>query len=276
MAAFTTIAVGVGLAATAASTGMSFANAGKQKKLAAQAKADADASMQKARRALEVNFYEQQAINKQPYELEREALLSSSAQAMDAAREAGSAPLSATAGRVQMAMNNAQAGVTSRMSNEITDINKSIIEEDSRLRDVGTNIDLAEAQGAQLALKDAKEAQALATQQGMEGVTSMVGQAASLVPLFGKTASANEFEKLQSNYADSIKSGKLNSKYRDVAGNPLPINKAIELMGKNTGGTGYGFDISAVGGMETLPFQSYMTGQQASDLKTMAGFDFSK
>lgn len=249
MAAFTTIAVGVGLAATAASTGMSFANAGKQKKLAAEAKADADASMQKARKALEINFYEQQAINKQPYELEREALLSSSAQAMDAAREAGLAPLSATAGRVQMAMNEAQAGVTSRMSKEMTDIDKSIIDEDTRLRDTGINIDLAEAQGAQLAARDAQEASALATQQGMEGVTSMVSQAASLVPLFSQNISAQR---------DAA--GKMNmsqedfAKFGQVRGKDGGISQTMGAVGKD-GFTNLDFD--AIKNMSDSQFRTF-------------------
>jgi hypothetical protein len=186
MAAFTTIAAGVALTATLAGTGMSFANAGKQKGLAKKAAAEADAAMAKARGALERNFYEQQAINKEPYELEREALLSSAAQAMDAAKEAGLAPLVGTAGRIQMGMNEAQAGVTGRMGAEASAIEKSIINEKARLRDLNVQLDLGEVAGAQEAERDAREAQALATQQGMQGVTSAIGQAAAFVPLFAK------------------------------------------------------------------------------------------
>jgi len=106
--------------------------------------------------------------------------------------------------------------------------------------------------------------------------THSVGQAAALVPLFGKSASASEFNKLESNYADAVKSGKLSSQFKDPSGNPLPFNQAVQVMGATTGGTGYGFDISGVGGMETLPFQSYMTGQTQANLKKMSGFNFSE
>jgi len=186
MAAFTTIAAGVGLAATLGSTAMSFSQAGKQKKLAAQAAADADAAMAAAKKGLEVNFYASQAVKKEPYELEREALLAQGAQAIEAGVESerGAA---ATAGKIQMAQNEAQAGIRTAMGKEMTDIEDKKLAEDSRLRDVGVQIDLGEAEGAQAAERDALEASAAATAAGMQGVTSAIGQSASLfVPLFSK------------------------------------------------------------------------------------------
>lgn len=184
MAAFTTIAAGVGLAATLGSTAMSFSNASKQGKLAAEAKAAADASMQKAKQALEINYQKEQAVKKEPYELEREAALAAGAQAIEAGVESGQA--APTAGRVMLAQQAQQADIQGRMGQEMTAIDKSIINESSRLRDVGVQIDMEEAAGAEKAARDAEEAKALATQQGMEGVTSAIGQAAAFVPLFGK------------------------------------------------------------------------------------------
>jgi hypothetical protein len=107
MAAFTTIAAGIGLAVTAGTTTMSFVQAGNQKKAQRQAERDADQAMQEARKKLEVNYYDTLSIQKEPYELEREALLSQGAQAIQAGVESerGAA---ATAGRVQMAMNEGQ------------------------------------------------------------------------------------------------------------------------------------------------------------------------
>jgi len=99
--AVTTAAV-VGIAATAGTTAMSFTQAGKQRKLQRQAESEAAEAMAAARKKLDVNFYEQLAIQKEPYELEREALLSAGAQAIEAGQESerGAA---ATAGRVMMA-----------------------------------------------------------------------------------------------------------------------------------------------------------------------------
>lgn len=185
MAAFTTIALGVGLAATAGGTGMSFAQAGKQKKLQKKAEAEAEEAMQSARKALEVNYYASQSIQKEPYELEREALLSQGAQAIQAGVESerGAA---ATAGRVQMAMNEGQAGIRTAMSKEMMDLENKQLAEQSRLRDVGVQLDLGEVEGAQLAARDAAEARALSIAQGFEGVTSLASQLAAMPSLYGK------------------------------------------------------------------------------------------
>lgn len=173
-----------GLAATAASTGMSFAQAGKQKQAQRNAERDADQAMQEARKKLEINFYDSLAIQKEPYELEREALLSQGAQAIQAGVESerGAA---ATAGRIQMAQQEGQAGVRSAMGQELTALERLSAQEDSRLRDIGTQLDLGEVEGAQLAAANAQELRARSMEQGMQGVTSLGKQAVSYIPLFG-------------------------------------------------------------------------------------------
>lgn len=176
----------IGIAATAATTTMSFAQAGKQKKAQRQAETDADAAMQSARKALDVNFYDKLGIQKEPYELQREALLSQGAQAIQAGVESerGAA---ATAGRIQMAQQEGQAGIRSAMGQELAGLERLGVQEESRLRDVGVQLDLENVAGAQLAAANAEELRAQATQEGMQGVTSLAGQVASTLPLFPNT-----------------------------------------------------------------------------------------
>jgi hypothetical protein len=189
MAAFTTIAAGVGLAATAGSTGMSFMQASKQNKLKSQAESDAAKAMAEARKKLDVNFYDQLAIQKEPYELAREAALVQGAEALQAGVEGEQRGAGAVAGRIQMAQNEQQAGIRSAMGQELSNLEKLSAAEESRLRDMGVNLDLGEAQGAQLAARDAQQAATLATQQGMQGVTSMGQQVAAMAPLYSKDIS---------------------------------------------------------------------------------------
>lgn len=188
--AVTTAAV-VGIAATATTTGMSFANARKQRKLAEDAKRDADKAMAEARRKLDVNYYDQLAVQKEPYELQREALLSQGAQAIQAGVE-GDRGAAATAGRVQMAMNEAQAGVRTGMGKELSDLAKLSAQEDSRLRDVGVQLDLAEVEGAQQAIASAEQARAAAMTQGFQGVTSLAQQGMQMAPLFDQNFGAQK------------------------------------------------------------------------------------
>jgi len=186
MAAFTTIAAGVGLAATAGTTTMSFVQAGKQRRLQQQAEKDAAKAMADARKKLEVNYYEALGIQKEPYELEREALIAAGAQAIEAGRESerGAA---AVAGRVQMAQQEGQAAIRTAMGKELTELEKATAMEESRLRDVGVQLDLEEAEGAQMAAAQAQEAAQKATAEGVQGVTSFIGQAAATAPLYAKS-----------------------------------------------------------------------------------------
>ena len=182
----TLIAAGVGLATTAATTTMSFVQAGKQKQAQRQAEKDADEAMANARKKLETNFYAAQGIKKEPYELEREALLAQGAEAIQAGVESerGAA---ATAGRIQLAQQQGQAGVRTAMGQEMMALENKQLAEDSRLRDVGVQLDLGEVEGAQLAAANAERLRAQSIEQGMQGVTSMGQQAAQFIPLFAKS-----------------------------------------------------------------------------------------
>ena len=190
MPAATSIAI-AGLAVSAASTGASFAQAAKQKKLQREAEADASKAMAEARKKLDVNFYEQLGIQKEPYELEREMMLVQGAQSIEAGRESerGAAAL---AGRVQLAQQQGQRQIAAAMGQEMLGLEKLVAGEESRLRDTGVNLDLAEVQGAQLAARDAQEAAAAATTQGVQGLASMGQQAIQMAPLYGQDLGAQK------------------------------------------------------------------------------------
>lgn len=185
MAVATAVAIG-SLALSAASTGMSFLQAGKQGQAQRQAERDASEAMQAARKKLEVNVYDKLSIQKEPYELEREALLSQGAQAIQAGVESerGAA---ATAGRIQMAQQEGQAGVRSAFGQELSALEKMSAAEESRLRDIGVQLDLGEVEGAQMAAADAERLAAQSTQQGMQGAINLGQQAVSYLPLYSKT-----------------------------------------------------------------------------------------
>ena len=182
----TLIAAGVGLASTGATTAMSFSQANKQKKLQKEAEVEADKAMAKARASLEINYMDALSIQKEKYELQREAMLSQGTQATDAAQESerGAA---AGAGRVQMAQNEVQGAIRTEMGKELTEIERLKVAEDARLRDLNVQLDLEEVAGQQMKARNAQEMAAQATAQGWEGVTSAATQAANLIPLFPKS-----------------------------------------------------------------------------------------
>ena len=245
-----TIASGVGVAATVGTTAMSFANAGKQRKLMKEAEEAAGTAMAEARKKLTVNVYDKLAIQKEPYELQREAMLAQGAQALSAV-EGDPRTQVATAGRVQMAMNDGQGGIRAAMGQDLQQLEMLSAQEDARNRDIGVQLDLEEVAGAQLAAANAQELGAQSMQQGFQGVTSLTSQLADAVPLFDKTASAVQIKGME-------RVGKRQG--FDAAGVQDRI-ASIGMVGD--------VDFSKVSGMDRGDFLEFMEGQDAETLKNI-------
>ena len=167
------------IALTAGSTALNFVNAGKQRRAASDAEFDAEQALIKAREKLGTNFYENLSINKEKYVLEREALLSAGAQATAAGAESerGAA---AVAGRVLAAQQKAQQQQTSRMGDEQKKLEGLVAQEDSRLRDIGVQLDLEEVKGAQIAAGRAEQSANMLQAQGMQGILDTAKAGVSL------------------------------------------------------------------------------------------------
>lgn len=168
------------IATGAAQAGMGFSEAARQKRLKKEAELEAERAMASARKSLEKNYMEELSIQKEPYELEREAALVAGAQATEALRESdrGMGRVGAIYGQQQQA----QRQIASAMGQEMMGIDLAIAQEDTRLRDIGTQIDLGEVAGAQLAAADAEEARAQAIQQGFAGLQQGISAGLDLVP----------------------------------------------------------------------------------------------
>ena len=251
-----------GLALSAGGMGMSFAQAGAQRKLGEKADRDAEKAMAAARKKLEVNYLDALAINKLPYELEREALLVAGAQGVEAARESerGAA---AGVGRIQLAQQKGQQGIRSAMGQEITALDRSAAAEESRLRDIGVQLDLGEVAGAQMASSDASQAAAAAQTQGFQQLAAFGAQALEAAPLFSKSPAARAQAKAQ---RQEVRTDKAN--YMKGAG------KGKGFLGVGTGYNKFapktpeftGFDVSGLGanGMPIITGANFAGGKEAS------------
>ena len=243
-------AAAIGLGVTAVGTGLSFAQAASQKKEQRKAEDEAAKYMAEARKKLEVNFYEQLGIQKEPYELAREAVTSTAAQAIEAGRESerGAA---ATAGRVFLGAEKAQRDIAAQMGQEMLGLEKLTAAEEARLRDAQANLDVREAAGAQYAaaVAEARSAQALA--QGMQGVQSLGQQTAAALSDYKASPSQQ-----QVNQMEKLAMGK------DNALSQADFQKSIASLGV-VGGV----DFSKVGAMNPIAFESFMGGVNPNVLK---------
>ena len=233
-------------AALATTTTMSFVQANKQKKLQKEAQRDAQEAMDKARRQLGVNFYDELAIQKEPYELQREALLSAGAQAIQAGVEGESRGVAPTAGRVLMAQNEAQAEQRTAMGGEMMDLERLSAMEDSRLRDIGVQLDLEEAAGAQLAARDAQEAAAAATAQGMAGIQAIGQTAIQAAPLYMKNISAEKAALSSTQMTPAEADAFRSAANPGIAGPPAPSGTPV--------------DLSSVGQMSNAEYRRFLRG----------------
>ncbi len=170
MPAFTTIAL---TTLSAAGAGFSFAEAGKQNKLARDAQRDAAKALAEAKKKLEVNMLKGLSIAKEPYELEREALLQAGASALQAGVEGDPRGAAATAGRVVQAQQQGAAQQRAAMSQEMQQLNLLAAQEDVNLQKERASLDIGEAQGQQMMAADARRAAAAATQAGVQGLVDM-------------------------------------------------------------------------------------------------------
>jgi len=172
----------VGIALSVAGATMSFIQASKEQKLKREAEQKAQKAFEEAKKQIKINPFDALGLNKESYELEREALLAQGAQAIQAGQE-GDRGAAATAGRVQMAQNEAQAGQRNALNEDLLNLNKMSAEEDANIKTQLAGLSLSEAEGYQQQAKEAKEARAKNIEQGYESGASAIRDAAAMVPL---------------------------------------------------------------------------------------------
>jgi hypothetical protein len=271
MPTFTTIAAAASLAATAGTTTGSFIQANRQRNAMLDAQKKADDAMQEARKKLDVNFYAALSIPKEAYAQQVQANLVAGAGAIQAATEGEARGAGAIAGMVQAQQNQAQNEIRANMGQDIYNLQAATAQEDARLRDIGIQLDLGEVEGAQLAAANAQELSAQALQQGMQGVTSLTSQAASMAPLFDKSNLRNTDKLMeQYNQAKLIKA----SQELDIPGVPNITKSPTAPMGTfqqevaKLGMVG-GIDFSGAATMTPELFNDFMSKQSAATLREL-------
>lgn len=189
MGVATAVAIG-GLIVSAASAGASAANSAKQKGLQRQAERDAENSFKEAQKDLGKNYYQAIGIQKEPYELSREGLLSSSFGLTQAAQESERGAAEA-AGRIYLASQQGQGQVRTEQGQELLNLEKLTAQENSRLRDIGVGLNLEQAAGYQEAARQAAIASDAAKTQAISSATDAIKTGIKeIVPLFPNTGTA--------------------------------------------------------------------------------------
>ena len=200
MAGFTAIAAGVGLLTTAVSGGMSFSQAAKQKKLAADANAATDKLMKEAERKAEVEFMQKLNIPLDAYSDQEKRNIQSQQQTIQMLQEGDSRNLLAGVGVV-----GAQASVSAENNRinkgkDLFDLEKMQVQEKSDINQDLKDLKVGAAADKSMRSRDAQEAAAAATQQGVNSVGQVITGAANQMKLYSTSAA----DKATSKMADGI------------------------------------------------------------------------
>ena len=145
----------------------SFSDANKARKRGEAARREAIKAVEEAKKRIDINRMEQLSIAKEPYELMREAQLVQGATGLQAGVEGEARGAAATAGRIQMAQGQQQAQIRAAQAQRMDEINRLVAEEDARIDQQLAGIALAEAEGAQQAIRDAEVDRAAYITQGV-------------------------------------------------------------------------------------------------------------
>lgn len=255
-----TIASGVGLATAVGSAGASFANVKKFQRQQSEANDAAMQALAKAKKTMNVNYYEQLGIETGAYEMASRQIKSTAADLTRAAQQGEGRGVGAAAGQIYAAGLGGQEQVRASMAEDLMGLDKLVAAEDSRIAGALASIDLQAAEGAQLAARDAQQAAAASTTQGIQSLQSGAQQLYEAAPLFDKSQGMKQYDKLKglaSKYNlsqsqlqnDLVEFGKGNSDFGQLAG---------------VGYTALGVDAAGkpIQGLMTSPaFQDYYSSQ---------------
>lgn len=171
----------VGVVVGGVSIGLSIDQYNQAQDAKRKAEVEAERKMDEAMKRLDVNYMKALTIPMEAYERQSEEMLQVSANVLEAAKEGDQRGVAPTAGRVlaaHQAMTDTQRG---EIEKTIFNLDAAVAEEESRLRDVKTQINLSEAAGAQMAAaregEIAAQAKANAITQGGQVVTSAINAA---------------------------------------------------------------------------------------------------
>jgi hypothetical protein len=175
----------IGLGVQALSGVGSFIQAGQRQKEIDKANRAAQKAVAEAKKQIQVKPYEALTVSDTPYERQREQFASQAAQATQAAAEMGAAGMGRV-GAIAMAGDEAQAKVRDQQIKQLETIENLKAKDEARVANELAALSLQEAEGAQLAARDAQTAKTAAITSGLGAVTGVTENLIALDPDTGE------------------------------------------------------------------------------------------
>ena len=214
------------------------------------AEAAATKAMAEARKRLDVNYQEASSISKDPYTMAIEASLQQGANAVGAMRETQRG--AANVAGIQVAQNQNADAVRVAYGQELQAREQRIIDEESRLRDVNTQLDLGEVEGAQLAAARNADMMNEAGADVAQGLSSMAQQGLAMAPLYSKSGNVRNDNRMMKSFMKA-----------NPNGTQADYQKSLFGQNKSLGGA----DFSGVGSMNPTEYGSWMSQQNEGAMR---------
>lgn len=180
---------------------------------------------------LEKNQYAAVGLPMKSFELEREALATQGAQAVQAGAES-ERTAAATAGLTMAQYRKALRDIQSEQADKMLELDLLTAQEAARKGDIKMQFKAQEAEGAAAAAADYEQRKLAAVGGAIEGVIGAAGTAMSAIPLFKATQGVKTVSNIEDAYNQALKSGTLSPDLYDANGKPLT---AIQAMIKRAG-----------------------------------------
>ena len=224
MAAVTAAVTGVVVGAT--SMGFSIAQAVDSQKKMRSAQRAAEKSFSDAKRTIEAsNYYDRLNVFKGPFERSRDELGSLGYGAISRSLE-GERDISATAGRVQMAQNEAQMDVADTLSGKLEKMAQMSATQQINIDDTLAGIELQNAKDARKSQAQSQAQMNRSIVQAAQSAGQVITSGAELVPLYMGNAASKQFGASQEAYNKAATEGTLPSQYM-IDGKPMSYRQAM-------------------------------------------------
>jgi hypothetical protein len=200
MAAFTAIAAGVGMATGLASMGMSFKQASDAAEMEAEALAATDELMEEAKKKAEIDYAQTLNVPLSAFGKEFDQNTANQNAIVQSLQEGDARNLAAGVGRVNVATTDANEDTRNALGDKMYELDKYQSEAKQAINTDQKNMLVGAAADKAQMSRDAAEAKTSAMQGAFQGLGQAASSAASLAPLYGKSAA----DRSASNIADGL------------------------------------------------------------------------
>lgn len=224
---------------------------------------------------LEKNQYAAVGLPMKSFELEREALATQGAQAVQAGAES-ERTAAATAGLTMAQYRKALRDIQSEQADKMLDLDLLTAQEAARKDDLRAQFKAQEAEGAQMAAADYEQRYLASVGGAIQGGLGAVGAGMEAIPLFKATEGVRAVSNLEDLYNKTLKQGKLGSAMYDKDGKPLNAYMAIaKKMGMTDDDLKIKGIINDAGVFDDDAFKTWLAKQPKADLDAIyrGGFE---